>query len=84
MSSDYQDDQIVQLFQGRQYAVINGARGISYPGDRDVRGANGITVQLSYLDLGQPSALVGQNIPHLAVWVPADMARDTLSQPQGG
>lgn len=81
---DYQDDQIVQLFQGRQYAMINGTRGISYPGDREVRGANGITVQLGYLDLGQPNALVAQNIPHLAVWVPASMARDTLSQPQGG
>ncbi|WP_373650321.1 Z1 domain-containing protein [Schlesneria sp. DSM 10557] len=81
---DYQDDQIVQLFQGRQYAQINGARGISYPGDREVRGANGITIQMGYLDLGQPNALVGQNIPHLAVWVPSSMARDTLSQPQGG
>ncbi|MGA7500014.1 MAG: Z1 domain-containing protein [Isosphaeraceae bacterium] len=81
---DYQDDKIVQLFQGRQYAVINGVRDISYPGDRDVRGANGLTVQMSYLDLGQPNALVGSNIPHLAIWVPADMARDTLLQPQGG
>lgn len=80
---DYQGDQIVQLFQGRQYAQVNGARTVSFPGEREVRGANGITVQLGYLDLGQPNALVGQNIPHLAVWVPADMARDTLSQPQG-
>jgi len=81
---DYQDDKIVQLFQGRQYAMINGVRDISYPGERDVRGANGITVQMGYLDLGQQNALVGSNIPHLAIWVPSDMARDTLSQPQGG
>jgi len=81
---DYQDDKIVQLFQGRQYAVINGVRDISYPGDREVRSANGLTVQIGYLDLGQPNALVGSNIPHLAIWVPAGMARDTLLQPQGG
>ena len=81
---DYQDDQIVQLFQGRQYAQIDGVRGITYPGDREIRGANGITVQMGYLDLGQPNALVAQNIPHLAVWMPANTAKDTLSQPQGG
>ncbi len=81
---DYQDDQIVQLFQGRQYAQINGARGISYPGEREVRAAAGITIQMGYLDLGQPNALVAQSIPHLAVWVPSAMARDTLLQPQGG
>jgi hypothetical protein len=64
--------------------MVNGTRGISYPGERDVRGPIGITVQMGYLDLGLPNALVAQNIPHLAVWVPAAMARDTLSQPQGG
>ena len=81
---NYQDDQIVQHFQGRQYAQINGVREISYPGEREVRGVNGITVQIGYLDLGLPNALVGHNIPQLAVWIPSNMARDTLSQPQGG
>ncbi len=81
---DYQDDQIVQLFQGRQFAMINGVRDTTYPGDREVRAPNGITVQMGYLDLGQPNALIAQNVPHLAVWIPASMARDRLSQPQGG
>jgi hypothetical protein len=81
---NYQDDRIVQLFQGRQYATQNGQRVITYPGDRELRGPQGITVQMSYLDLGEPGALVAENIPHVAVWVPADMARDTLFQPQGG
>ncbi len=81
---DYREDRIVQLFQGRQYAQINGIREISYPNEREIRGLQGITVQMGYLDLGQPDALVGVNIPYLAVWVPADMARETLSQPQGG
>ena len=81
---DYQDDEILQLFQGRQYATIGGVKTVTYPGEREVRGAIGITVQVGYLDLGQAGATIAQNIPHLAVWVPANMARDTLSQPQGG
>jgi hypothetical protein len=79
----YQDDKIPQLFQGRQYATEGGQRIITYPGDRDVRGS-GLTVQMSNLDLGEPGALIAENIPHLAVWIPATMARDALSQPQGG
>lgn len=81
---DYRNDQIVQLFQGAQYAQQGGKRVLTYPGARDVKGPRGITVQMSYLDLGGRNALVAQNVPHLTVWVPADMARDTLLQPQGG
>jgi hypothetical protein len=79
----YQDDQISYLFQGRQYANPGGQRVLTYPGDREVRGAEGITVQMSYLDLGEPDALIAENVPHIAVWVPAAMARDTVFQPQG-
>lgn len=70
---DYQDDQIIQLFQGHQYAEINGTRGISYPGDRDVRGASGITVQMGYLDLGHGAfdiTLMGPPMPQ--EWFPAE------------
>ncbi|MBL9045468.1 MAG: hypothetical protein JNM83_27920 [Myxococcales bacterium] len=75
----YADDRIKELFQGRQYASGR----ITYPGDREVRG-NGVTIQMSYLDLGQRDApLIAENVPHLAVWVPASMARDGVSQPQG-
>lgn len=76
----YADDRIKELFQGRQYASGQ----ITYPGDREVRGTNGVTVQMSYLDLGERGApLIAENVPHLAVWVPANMARDGVSQPQG-
>ncbi len=75
---------IRELFQGKQYAGTGAQRQETYPGDRDVRGALGITVQLHYLDLGEPNELVAGNVPQLAVWIPAAMARDTLLQPQGG
>jgi hypothetical protein len=80
---DYQDDRIRQLFQGRQYATQGGERIITYPGDRDIRSPQGITLQISYLDLGEQGSLIAENIPIIAVWVPADIARDTLLQPQG-
>jgi hypothetical protein len=80
----YQDDQISYLFQGRQFATQGGERVETYPGDRAVRSPNGISIQMSYLDLGERVSLVAENVPHLAVWVPAELARDTLLQPQGG
>jgi hypothetical protein len=74
---------IKELFQGRQYAGRGDQRRITYPGDREIRGATGITVQISYLDLGEPHELIAENVPHLAVWIPSHIARDTLIQPQG-
>lgn len=76
----YENDKIKELFQGRQYAQNQ----LTYPGDREVRGSAGISVQLRYLDLGEPNALVAENVPHLAMWIPNDIARDVLQQPQGG
>lgn len=81
---DYQNDRIVQLFQGPQYATQGGQRVLTYPGARNVHEPQGITVQMSYLNLGTPNALIAENVPHLAVWVSDGMARDTLIQPQGG
>jgi hypothetical protein len=79
----YQDDKIVQLFQGRQYASQGGQRTVTYPGDREVRAPQGLTVQMSYLDLGEAD-LIAENVPHVVIWVPAEVARDSLLQPQGG
>jgi hypothetical protein len=79
----YEHERINQLFQGRQYAGQGAQRVLTYPGDREVRGRQGITIQLSYLDLGEINSLIATSVPHLAVWVPAAMARDTLWQPQG-
>ena len=74
---------IKELFQGRQYAGRGDQRHLTYPGDREVRGNTGLTVHMSYLDLGEPDALIADNVPHVAVYVPAALARDTLQQPQG-
>src|SRR5262249_19248832 len=60
----YVNDRIGQLFQGR---LPTGAGPLVYPGDREVRAANGITVQMGYLDLVHPNDAVDENIPYLAV-----------------
>jgi hypothetical protein len=77
----YENDRIKQLFQGAQYDT----QGMTYPGDREIKVAGHISLQLRYLTLGelnQPA--VAENVPHVAVWVPGQMARDTVLQPQGG
>ena len=78
----YENDEIKELFQGPQYA--GRPPSMTYPGGRRIRAEEGVTVQMTYLDLGEPNSLVAENVPHLAVWIPAAMARDTLLQPQGG
>ena len=80
----YQDGSFPELFQGRQYATHGGQRVVSYPGDRELRSPQGITIQMSNLDIGVPAAMIAENVPQVAVWIPTDIARDTLDQPQGG
>jgi hypothetical protein len=77
----YTNNKIDQLFQGVQY---DSQRNETYPGDRKIRAPQGITIQVSYLDLGEQGALIAENIPMIAVWVPASMAQDVVTQPQGG
>jgi hypothetical protein len=77
----YENDEIKELFQGPQYA--GRPPSMTYPGARRIRADEGVTVQMSYLDLGETNALIAENVPHLAVWIPAPMTRDTLIQPQG-
>lgn len=83
----YENRQIKELFQGIQYANQGGQRVTTYPGDRRIKEDIGICVQMSYLDLsdrGDRNKLIAENVPHLAVWIPTDLGRDVLQQPQGG
>lgn len=81
----YADGKINQLFQGVQYATQNGQRIVTYPGDRQIKAPHGVSIQLSYLDLGPATgALIASNVPHVAVWIPPELGRETVDQPQGG
>ena len=77
----YENDRIKELFQGRQYDQ----QGTTYPGDRQLKADDGISVQLRYLTLGEhDQPPIAEQVPHVAVWVPVSIARDLVQQPQGG
>jgi len=82
---DYENNQVNQLFQGVQY---DSQRRETYPGDHRIRADAGITVQMSYLDFGPRNAprnsLIAENVPMIAVWIPAVLSQDAVVQPQGG
>jgi hypothetical protein len=80
------DGQIINLYQGEAPVTPRDLRGTVYPGDRRVRAANQVTVQVHSLLLTQIQAGVDRevqrNVKVLAVFVPARMARAWLVQNQ--
>jgi hypothetical protein len=85
----YSNNGIDQLFQGPQYAQApgGGARQKTYPGDREVRAATGVSIQLQYLTLHEknnPANVYATDVPVIAVYIPPEMAQDEIQQAQGG
>jgi hypothetical protein len=72
-------DEIRQLFQGAYPVDPPEARGTVYPGDREIRAANGITIQIHRLDVIRDGGTV-RDVPVLAVWLPSDAAYPWLVQ----
>jgi hypothetical protein len=73
------DDQIPNLFQGAAPVDPPQLRGSVYPGDREIRGETGLTVQVHRLRVVRPSEVLA-DVPTVAIWVPAEMAREWLVQ----
>jgi hypothetical protein len=71
-------DVVNNLFQGP-----SPADGSQYPGDQLMRDSSVLSVQLHFLNLKRSHAIIGENIPAIAVWVPASMSRGWLVQAQG-
>jgi hypothetical protein len=84
----YSHNAIDQPFQGPQYAQQpGGGRQRTYPGDREVRSATGVSIQLQYLTLHEKNNaanIYAQDIPFIAVYIPPEMAQDEVQQAQGG
>lgn len=75
-------DEIPTLFQG-----ANPTKGEeTYPGDSKIRARNGLTIQIHNLTVlkSERGPVLLTDVPAIAVWVPAEMARDWVTQPQGG
>jgi hypothetical protein len=74
------NDEVQQLFQGANYDNLpGGARVIVYPGDREIRASQRLTIQFHNLTLrGNGNEFA--DVPAIAVWVPSEMAADWLVQ----
>ena len=71
------------FFQGASLARGNLRQGEVYPGDREMRAADELTVQIHLLNLkdgGPQHHVVAECVPAVAIWMPADMGVDTLVQ----
>jgi DNA (cytosine-5)-methyltransferase 1 len=75
-------DEIPQLFQGKNPRVGD----VIYPGDRAIRSAAGLTVQIHTLRILRPSESgpieFANNVFAIAVWVPEQMSHEWLVQRQ--
>jgi hypothetical protein len=89
MSPDYTrrrtvdaNGRIRNLFQGAAPVNPPELRGSIYPGDREIRESEDVTVQVHFVDITQNSELVAENVPVIAVWIPGRMELAWLTQEQ--
>ncbi len=76
-----ENSEIKNLFQGENFAEVNGRRETTYPGDRNIRGQSGLTIQIHRLSIrDDQGAEIASNVPAVAVWVPSEMAADWVIQ----
>jgi len=77
--------EIMELFGGA-YPVEG--RDKVYPGDREIKADEGVTIQLHRLNVydGKVSKgkVLGKDVPVVAVWVPREMTQDWLVQQRNG
>jgi hypothetical protein len=76
--------EVTNLYQGEAPVNPRERRGEVYPGDRAIRDDNTVTVQIHRLDLTQENNVVARDVPVIAVWVPAQLARGWIVQAQPG
>lgn len=76
--------EITNLYQGEAPVFPVDRRGSVYPGDRALRDAGNVTVQIHVLNLTRDGNVVARRVPVVAVWVPRRLRRGWLAQaPQG-
>lgn len=77
-----ENGEVSNLFQGEAPVNPPERRGEIYPGDRAIREQDSVTVQIHKVDLTQDREVVKENVPVLAVWVPARLEVGWISQDQ--
>jgi hypothetical protein len=82
------DGEVTNLFQGAAPVQPRERRGEVYPGDQAIRANDRVTIQIHMIDLAREEAgitrVIMNNVPVVAVWVPARVARGWLDQVQPG
>jgi len=78
-----EDQEIPTLFQGANYADA-ARQDMVYPGDDRVRFGSDLTVQIHTLEVHEQGRgpVIADNVPAVAVWMPASMGRHWLVQEQ--
>jgi hypothetical protein len=76
------DNEIPELFQGQNPSGTRNPRDIVYLGDGRIRASQGMTIQLHTLRVLGPArgAVIADNVPAVAVWLPHSMSYDWISQ----
>jgi len=74
--------EVTNLFQGQAPVHPIERRGEVYPGDRAIHEDGQVSVQIHTLDLTRGGAVVREDVPVLAVWVPARLAIGWIDQDQ--
>ena len=73
---------VTNLFQGQAPVTPHARRGEIYPGDRAIRDEKHVSVQIHTLELTQEDVQVCNDVPVLAVWVPARLGVSWIEQTQ--
>jgi hypothetical protein len=74
------DGEVLNLYQGEAPVQPRELRGSVYPGDRRIRNEDNVSIQIHTLDLTREGAVLAENVPVVAVWVPARLARSWIAQ----
>ena len=77
-----ENGEVAQLFQGEAPVYPPERRGEVYPSDRAIRENGNVTIQIHQLILTQDNNVIKEDVPVIAVWVPARLARAWIDQDQ--
>jgi hypothetical protein len=82
-----ENGEITNLFQGAAPVNPKSERGKIYPGDRQIRQEQNVTIQIHRLTLKSPpndpkAEVVAEDVPVVAIWIPERLSRQWISQQQ--
>jgi hypothetical protein len=77
------NDELQQLFQGKQptRATQQYQIGEVYPGDREIKDENRLTIQIHILNIRDTEYT---DVPTLAIWIPEHISKDIIRQDNNG